>query len=101
MHTNYLLSLKFSKVELYGAFPVSSGTVRDKIVSVIKRLAIAFHLMPKTMKGKEALKRLFLGKLLTLPSEVEDGMAEYYPPVPISCDSPNFQYKVLFAVGCV
>ena len=94
-----LLSLKFSKVELYGAFPVSSGTVRDKIVSVIKRLAIAFHLMPKTMKGKEALKRLFLGKLLTLPSEVEDGMAEYCPPVPISCDSPNFQYKVLFAVA--
>jgi len=32
------------------------------------------------MKGKEFLKRIFMGKLVPLPPEITDGMAEYTPP---------------------
>jgi len=49
------------------------------------------------MKGKEIFKRLFFGKLLTLPAEIEDGEVEYSPPVEISSNQPNYQYKVLFS----
>jgi ubiquinone/menaquinone biosynthesis C-methylase UbiE len=91
-----LLKRKFTKVKVLGAFPVSEGGIKNKIVSLIKRTAVTLHLIPKTMKGKEIFKRLFFGKLLTLPPEIEDGQVEYSPPVAISSDQPNYQHKVLF-----
>jgi hypothetical protein len=51
------------------------------------------------MKGKELLKRIFFGKLIPLPPEIKDGMAEYTPPVPIPHDVPNSEYKVIYAVA--
>ena len=96
-----LLNQRFFGVKFYGAFPVSGGTVKDSLVSLIKRAAIHFHLIPKTIGGKEIFKRIFFGKLSAFPPELEDGMAEYSPPVPIPCDSRNFQYKVLYAVARV
>jgi ubiquinone/menaquinone biosynthesis C-methylase UbiE len=86
-------------VELFGDCPVSADSAMDKIISIIKRTAVALHLMPKTMKMKEIFKRFFFGKLLTLKEEIEDGVVEYSPPVLITSDSPNLQYKVLYAVA--
>ena len=63
------------------------------------KIAVALNIIPKTMKGKELLKRIFYGKLLPLPPEISGGMAEYIPPVTIPYDSPNFGYKVLYVVG--
>ena len=91
-----LVNHKFSKVELYGAFPASKKGIKNEIISSVKKTAMTFNLIPKTMKGKEFFKRIFFGKLLTLPSEIEDGEVEYSPPVAISSDHPNYQYKVLF-----
>ncbi len=51
------------------------------------------------MKGKEYLKRIFFGKLIPLPPEITDGMAEYTPPVPIPDNSSNYEYKVIYAVA--
>ena len=89
----------FSDIKVYGECPVDDGGAKDKIISFIKRAAVSLHLMPKTMKGKEFLKRIFFGKLMPMPAEVRDGMAEYIAPVPISAALPNKGYKVLFAVG--
>jgi ubiquinone/menaquinone biosynthesis C-methylase UbiE len=87
------------KVELYGAFPVVDEAASDRLVSLLKRLATRLHLIPKTMRGKEVLKRLFFGKLASIPSEVIDGMAELAPLVPLSGTSIVRHYKVLYAVG--
>jgi len=97
----FLVNQKFSKVELYGAFLTSKKGIKNKIISSIKKTAMTFNLIPKTMKGKEIFKRIFFGKLLTLPSEIEDGEVEYSPPVAISVDNPSCQYKVLFSVAYV
>ncbi|OGO02803.1 MAG: hypothetical protein A2Y72_00475 [Chloroflexi bacterium RBG_13_53_26] len=94
-----LLGERFPDVQLYGAFRVTAGSLKDRITSSVKRIAIALHIVPKTMKSKELFKRIFFGKLISLPAEVEDGMAEYCEPVPIAIDSPSFEYKVLFAVA--
>jgi len=51
------------------------------------------------MKGKEFLKRIFFGKLIPLPNEITEGMTEYIPPTSIPHDSPNFEYKVIYAVA--
>lgn len=87
--------------DVQGAFPVRQDSVRESIISLIKRTAVALNLMPKTMEGKELLKRLFLGKLSPLPPEVEEGMAPYAPPVPIEGPDEIGQFKVLYAVARV
>jgi hypothetical protein len=51
------------------------------------------------MKGKEFLKRIFMGKLMPLPPEIENGMAEYIKLVPILHNTPNRNFKVIFAVA--
>jgi len=51
------------------------------------------------MKGKKFLKRIFMGKLVHLPPEIKDGMAEYNPPVSISHNTSNHDHKVIFAVA--
>jgi len=96
-----LLIKKFSKVNLFGAFPVSKKGVKNKIISLIKRMAKAFNLVPKTMKGKETFKRIFLGKLITLSPEIEGGEIEYPPPVAITSTYLDHQHKVLFSVSYI
>ena len=87
------------RVELQGAFPVKKDSANDHVVSFLKRLAVALHLIPKTMKGKELLKRFFLGSLSPLPSEVHEGMAGYTPPVAISDTEACPRFKILFALA--
>lgn len=96
-----LLSRQGFEVELYGAFPVSRESAKDRVVSVLKRAAVRLHLIPKTMKGKEVLKRLFFGKLAPIPPEVTDDMAELYPLVPITGNRAIPEYKVLYAIGWI
>ena len=87
------------KVEFYGAFSALPKNIKEKTIATIKRIAVALHLIPKTMKGKEFLKRIFFGKLVPLPHEITEGMAEYIPPTSIPHDSPNSEYKVIYAVA--
>ena len=96
-----LLTKHGFNAEIFGAFPVPRDTLKDYTVSFLKRTAVASHLIPKTMKGKGFLKRIFFGRLVPLPPEIVDGMAAYVPPEPISCDLPVSDYKVIYAVGRV
>jgi len=87
------------EVCLYGAFRTGNKLVRDRLVSWLKRTAVALNLIPKTMKGKEWLKRLFLGKLTEIPPEIGDGMAAVEQLDLIRGESPQPQYKVVYAIG--
>lgn len=91
-------------LEKHGFEPaLFAGSKADEsgILSAMKRFAVRHGLMPKTMKGKEILRRLFQGKLHPMPAEAYDGMAEYDEPMPISADAPETGYKIIYAVGHV
>lgn len=96
-----LLTDKGFEVKMFAACPVDSDNFKDKMISIIKRAAVRLHLIPKTMKGKEKLKRLFLGRLKPLPDEICEGMASYVPPISIPHNIPNNEYKVIYAVAYV
>jgi SAM-dependent methyltransferase len=87
------------EVELFGACRASDGSAREELVSLIKRTAVRLRLIPRTMKRKELLKRVFFGKLAPIPPEIDDGPVPYAPPLPISCAIPESRFKVLYAVG--
>jgi ubiquinone/menaquinone biosynthesis C-methylase UbiE len=89
----------FINISLYGDCPVIDKDLKDKLISLIKRMAVNLHIVPKTMKGKEFLKRIFFGRLKELPAEVCEGMSKYTPPACIPYDFPNSRYKVLYITG--
>ena len=89
------------EVQLHGAYPVPAGSTRENALSMLKRIAVALGLMPRTMKSKEIFKRLFLGKLAPIPAEVWDDMAEYVQPAPIPAEVPDRRHKILYAIARV
>jgi SAM-dependent methyltransferase len=86
---------------LFAAFPVGRATIRDRAVSAVKQFAVAFGLVPKTMRGKRLLKRVFLGRLVSFPPEIRGDMAAYREPVPLTAGGPVDGYKVVYAIGAV
>ena len=94
-----LIQQGFGNLEFFGAFPTMATSPKQKIVSLIRRVAVALHLVPKTLGGRQLLKRLFYGSLTLLKPEVEDGMAELDPLIPIPGELPNSEYKILYAVA--
>jgi hypothetical protein len=86
-------------VDLLEAFAVRKDSLRDHVVSWIRRLAIALHLIPSTMKGKEFLKRFFLGRLVPVPPVLTDGLAPYCSPVPVTGERSLSDHKILFAIA--
>jgi ubiquinone/menaquinone biosynthesis C-methylase UbiE len=86
-------------VEVHAAFSAARDSARDRLVSRIKRAAMATGLMPRTMEGKQLLKRVFFGSLAPIPAEVTDGMAAVWPLVSIAAEGPTGEHKLLFATG--
>ena len=75
-----------------------TGT-RSEITSLIKRFAVKLHLIPGSLKGRTYLKRIFMGKLIPLPHEVTEGMAQYEAPGEIPPDRVTKDFKILYAVA--
>jgi SAM-dependent methyltransferase len=94
-----LLKEEFEDIRCYGGFPVSTGSLKDITLSLIRRTAITLRLIPRTLKGRERLKRIFMGRLTPIPFEIADSMCQYHPPSPIPDKSPNRTHKELFVVG--
>lgn len=94
-----LLESKGFHVKLYGAFVVTASSVRGRLIASVRRAAIALGLIPRTMKGKALLKRLFYGKLVSIPPELVEGMAELVPIIPIDAHVMNSRYKVIYVIG--
>lgn len=88
------------RAQLYADCPLMAEKPVAKITLALKKGAVKFNLMPKSMKGKEKLKRIFYGKLKQLPSELhEDLDIKYTAPVAIDATGPNREHKVIFAVA--
>ena len=87
------------ETEFYGAFSVLPNTLTERFISKLRKVAVRLHLVPKTMKGKELLKKVFYGKLVPLKAEIQEGMCEYVPPEPLSAHTINSEYKVIYSVA--
>lgn len=95
-----LLGKQFREVLIFGAFPVQSTGMRNRAVSLIKRLAVSMHLIPGSLAARAYLKRLFIGPLKPLPASLEEVKAAYSPPQRIVTDEPSKDFKIIYAVAC-
>ena len=93
-----LLTQMGFRAEIYRAFRVASGRPKDRLVSALKRTAVFLDLIPKTMKGKEWLKRIFFGRLTPLPHEITEEMSRPCPLAPVPERCPITDFKMLYAL---
>jgi SAM-dependent methyltransferase len=87
------------KAELKVGFPDTGGGVAAAVARAVKVAAVRLHLIPKTMKGKEWLKRLFYGRLTPIPRELTPGTAPIEPLVRIEEAGELNKYKMIYAVA--
>lgn len=85
--------------KFYGGFSAIPSTTKEKIVAVIRKIAVRSHFIPKTMRGKELLKKVFYGRLVSLKAEIEEGEYAYVPPEPVPSDTVNSEFKVIYSVA--
>ena len=89
----------FRDIEVLGDCAVDQTSWKASILSFMKKQAVAWRMIPKTMKGKEWLKRVLWGKLVPMPPEITDGLAAEIFPVKIDPSCPDRRHKVVFSLG--
>lgn len=89
----------FEVVEMAGGTPVSSVSLRQKILRPVKKIVVSLGLMPKTMGGKKLLKRLVFGNMVPMPAEIAANTCSFEKPEAIPADAPNSNHKVLFCAA--
>jgi ubiquinone/menaquinone biosynthesis C-methylase UbiE len=94
-----LLAAHGFRVHIYAGFRVDRDGARSAVTSMLKRAARNTRLIPRTMKGKQWLKRVFLGRLQYPPHELSDGLVKYHPPLPITALKDVSEFKVIYASG--
>jgi SAM-dependent methyltransferase len=87
------------EVEVYAAFHEEEDGPAAAAIHALKVAAVKLHLIPRTMKGKELLKRIFFGRLTTIPRELSPGVAPIEPLVRIEEAGDLTKYKMIYAVA--
>ena len=88
------------EVTIFGYLEAQKLSIRQRIFRPIKYLAVKGNLIPTTMAGKKILKKLVFGKMVKMPSEINEDTAQFIPPTPISDTSnPNRAFKVIYCAA--
>lgn len=84
---------------MWVGFPDRADSLRRRIIRAVRRAAVRLHLIPKTMRGKAWLKRLFYGPLSPVPPELPDDLAQPEPLLSLTPTTPISLYKMLYLLG--
>jgi SAM-dependent methyltransferase len=94
-----VLEEKFTEVELFGAFEDEDAGIKAPVFSLLKRTASRLGIIPGSLKSREVLKRLFIGRLTAIPDELDIQMCDYHEPMRLDdCDASS-QYTIIYAVA--
>lgn len=86
-------------VECFGHYPITQVSVWQRLLRPVKRFVVASGLMPKTMRGKQLLKRLVFGKPVPMPAEIGESSAPVIEPTPLPAGVPDRSHKVIYCVA--
>ena len=92
-----LQSLGFD-VEFFASHRVDSVSLLQQILRPIKKIAVMFNLVPKSMNAKRILKRLVFGKLIQMPAEISNN-PNCTTPEKISKSDANNSHKVIYCAA--
>tara|TARA_B100000795_G_C22707132_1_gene402020 strand:- start:784 stop:1035 length:252 start_codon:yes stop_codon:yes gene_type:complete len=78
---------------------IPKDQLKNKITRFLKRIAVSYGLMPKTMAGKKFLKRFVFGKLVPMPYEVLGDEFDYNEPTKIDRQYCENKFKVIYCAA--
>lgn len=85
--------------ELNAAFDVAPASAVSVMISALRAIAARLNLVPRTLAGRESLKRVFYGPLTVLEPELRPGAIRTARLEPIESGEPVRMHKVLYATG--
>ncbi len=88
-------------VEIYGVFPAKPSTATDTGIALIRSIGARLNLIPRSLKGRELLKRLFYGRLAIVGPEIDERMAQTAKLFSVEDGRSSSEYRVLYATGRV
>ena len=80
----------------FGGSALPPPTLKTRVFRALKRLAVTYQLIPRSMAGKRLLKRLVFGSLVQMPFELNAQAVTVDEPVPISANRPDNEHLVLY-----
>lgn len=85
--------------EFFGFERAGQPSIRAKALRLMKRIAVASRLMPKTMAGKRWLKRLIFGAPVPMPNELVR-VADMPPDPELLADSsPDTVHRIIYCAA--
>jgi ubiquinone/menaquinone biosynthesis C-methylase UbiE len=87
--------------ECFAAFEDAPSSLLRRISHPLRRMAAALHLIPKTMKGKALLKRIFYGKLAPLPRAITAAHAPCVSLKPVRPGEQVGHFKYVYVVAAM
>jgi hypothetical protein len=95
----HMLEASGFAVSIAGYARTSGLPLRHRVLRPLKAAADRFGLVPRTMRGKQVLRRLIYGRLPEMPSDLGQVSLPYVPPTPIRADAPEREHRFLYARG--
>jgi SAM-dependent methyltransferase len=86
-------------VQCFGYLDTESVSLRQRMLRPVKRAVVALGLMPRTMRGKQLLKRLVFGRPVTMPAEISPGPPVHEAAVELPLDRPDRRHKVIYCIA--
>jgi ubiquinone/menaquinone biosynthesis C-methylase UbiE len=83
----------------FGYHSVTDSSARQKLLRPVKFVASHLRLIPRTMRGKEWLKRFFFGSLVEMPPSIEGVKFVYQEPVEILKDRIDRKHKIIYCIA--
>lgn len=87
------------KVSCFGYLDTAELSLKQKVLRPVKKLVVSLNLMPRTMRGKQILKRLVFGKPMSMPAELSPTNDAYRSPAPLPENQPDRRHKVIYCTA--
>jgi len=94
------LESRHFKVKIEGAFKTDVPGPKKFVLSVLRRLAIKLDMIPKTLRGRARIKKLFFRDFITTPAELFSGFAERVERVPWSSEEVD-SHRIIYTTGLI
>jgi SAM-dependent methyltransferase len=85
--------------KFWGFIDLSNVSLRQRILRPVKSIASRLGLIPKTMSGKELLKKIFFGTMVDMPASILDTPVDFVEPTTIPGKLPDNRHKVIYCAA--
>jgi SAM-dependent methyltransferase len=85
--------------KMWCAFPDEAPGFAARVVRVIRAIAVRFHLIPRTMRGKVLLKKLFYRNVVAMPARLTPGQYRAAELLPLEPSTDRFPFKVFYVAA--